>query len=687
MMGRKIMNPLLQKQALDETFKMWNDPDYAIHQHHSDPNFTTQNGKDYAGRNTTENEEGALQDGIPANLLSVELGKTGSGDYQSTLNEALAALQTLAEIGPSEDIRGCAAMSAGDLRQFAEDEKAGKARRFSSDANNPNVTTMPSAPAPVNPDDATFFKESEPSSGFSPAEEKISDIVNPEGFHYGARVSDGSTLWFRGNQERIQFDPKSGNIRYSKSGKVLLECPVVELKKHVNQMLKSAAREFHETLKAMLGQTAAIRPSPHAVFEQKVDEATGKEPESPNQSAPVQQAEQTIENAEIGDQIGVAASKTASKWSDKIKKMEARKDPDQIEEFGTKMSGYAGGGPFSCMDCVHRTPHSKDANGEEVDSCKHPTVMADPELESRKLPDGKIRVDNDDCCRFVRPTGGDLPEGWHVYDTEGKEITAAFKPKLVKIASDDHAHRVECKKCGNVQNCRCPSWVKRVTSFVNSCSNCDGTFDKDGAVTKSYGTGTPFGGTPNDPSEDVEDDEDEKVAGKTAEVDIHETPKFLPPRDDIRRHIDPAVKDEVMMGVDSPTPAKPNQIDPRNNPDGIVASAEDDLQYELDREDANEEYLDTVRDMKNEAKAAFLEDSFMLQDAVDADLTMDQLWAEVGESFTQNYWESTYSKQGSIEVFEGLKCPNCKSTKGKPVEDGETNGQSLRECLTCGSFF
>ena len=563
----KPRNPLLQKQALDETFKMWNDPDYATHQHHSDPNFTTQNGKDYAGRNTTEVEDGALQDGIPADLLSVELGKTG-------------------------------------------------------DVNNPNIITMPSAPAPVDPDDAEFFKESD---DLSPAEEKITSIVGSEGFHYGARVNDGTTLWFRGSSERISFNPKTGNVTYSKDGKALLECPVNDLKKHVNQMLKSAAREFHETLKAMLGQTAALRPSPHKVFDDKIDNSTGQKPPAPTQpnDEDIEKAKQTLDNAGVGDQIGLNASKRASKWGERIKRMEARRDPNGIEELGTKASGFAGGGPFSCMNCVHRTPHSKNAAGEEVDSCKHPTVMDDPELQDRKLPDGTIEVDNDDCCRFVRPTA----------------------KKEAKIASCHHK-KTTCRKCGNVQTCRCSS--PKISSFVDSCSNCDGTFDKDGAVTKSYGTGTPFGGTPNDPSEDVQDEEDEKTSSiKTALVDIHETPRHLPPRDDLREHTDNETEKEVMVGVKDEKPQQPrrNQIDPRVNPDGVVASKTADGEDDFELDQSNEYYLDQISDMKNEAKATFMEDKFMLQDAADQGMSMDELWAQVGEDFTQNYWESSYSKQ------------------------------------------
>ena len=86
---------------------------------------------------------------------------------------------------------------------------------------------------------------------------------------------------------------------------------------------------------------------------------------------------------------------------------------------GTRLTGFCGDGPATCMDCAHRTPHSKDASGQEVDSCKHPLVMRDPELEDRRLPDGTIRVDADDWCQFRRkaPKEG---EGAEASNQEGK---------------------------------------------------------------------------------------------------------------------------------------------------------------------------------------------------------------------------------------------------------------------------
>jgi hypothetical protein len=72
------------------------------------------------------------------------------------------------------------------------------------------------------------------------------------------------------------------------------------------------------------------------------------------------------------------------------------------DQAGTTLTGFCGDGPATCMDCIHRTPHSKDENGEEVDSCNHKLVKLDPELTDRRLPDGTIRVDADDWCRFAQ---------------------------------------------------------------------------------------------------------------------------------------------------------------------------------------------------------------------------------------------------------------------------------------------
>ena len=66
-------------------------------------------------------------------------------------------------------------------------------------------------------------------------------------------------------------------------------------------------------------------------------------------------------------------------------------------EYGTKASGFADGGPFSCTNCVHM----KHTNKSDV--CTHPKVNDDPELKDRDRVSSFVVVDSRDCCRYVRP--------------------------------------------------------------------------------------------------------------------------------------------------------------------------------------------------------------------------------------------------------------------------------------------
>lgn len=743
------MNPLLKKQALDETWIMWNDPDYATHQHHSDPNFTTQNGKDYAGRGSTEVEDGALQDGIPANLLSVELGKSG-------------ATQTITD-GPVCDDNSC----------WKE-----------ADADNPHVTT----PSLVDPDDAEFFKEGE---DFSPAEEKITEIISSEGFHYGARVADGTTLWFRGNKERIQFNPETGNIVYSKDGEAILECPVNELRNHVNRMLKSAAREFHETLKSMLGQTAAIRPSPHAVFEQKVDQSSGKPPEQPEQQqAPTQNTGQPNQNPEIADQTSQIASKTAS--SNRLEKLKARRGGEEIPTpvINTIPEGWHFYDPQTGKEVKDDSPATFEKHSAKtmyhvthtktVSAIEKKGILPLQNSNWVKGEKGGDRYGEGEIFAFDHPADAvrwAAKMGWDFYKDSGspKISIVSFTPGKEKWEVDTADPMSQATAKGKWMKAHAaikPAQITAITPMNLDLAKAviAGEGVKLGAVTKSYGSGTPFGGTPNDPSEDVEEDEADKTAAvKQAEIGIKETPKFLPPRDDMRRHLDEGVKkeiqDDVMDGVKddvSITSAVEGEIVPKRTGnwklyvfvrngkteseiarwyvgdkktgvqranemygpltheqenelyrvgnlvlDDVILKitnweypkagiekppqhrlqSDDQSEYALDQDDTEQRYLQEMSAMEDEAKDAFMLDPAMLQDASDAGITMNDLWQEVGKNFTQNFWELSYAKQGSIEVSEGVKCPNCKNSEWKSVEDGEEDCSTLRECLICRSFF
>jgi len=91
--------------------------------------------------------------------------------------------------------------------------------------------------------------------------------------------------------------------------------------------------------------------------------------------------------------------------------------------IGTRLTGFAGHGPATCMNCHFRTPHSKDEDGNEVDSCSHPAVMKDPDIKpEKKLPDGAVKVGYDDWCAFFRPPEKEGEE-------EGKEEGAGQEVK------------------------------------------------------------------------------------------------------------------------------------------------------------------------------------------------------------------------------------------------------------------
>lgn len=105
------------------------------------------------------------------------------------------------------------------------------------------------------------------------------------------------------------------------------------------------------------------------------------------------------------------------------------KDRDELDawheenqgEYGSPASGFADDGPFSCMDCIHRTPHSYDKDGNVVDSCRHPKVMSDPKLKDRKLPDGTIGgLSIRTCCEFVWPKPGEGDQGSNEYGEGGE---------------------------------------------------------------------------------------------------------------------------------------------------------------------------------------------------------------------------------------------------------------------------
>jgi len=195
---------------------------------------------------------------------------------------------------------------------------------------------------------------------------------------------------------------------------------------------------------------------------------------------------------------------------------------------------------------------------------------------------------------------------------------------------------------------------------------------------------------------------------KRALVDMHDTPTMLPPRDDIKRHLDEqeqlALTDDVREGI-SPDTLKPRikQIDPRINPDGIVASKVADYgDEEFGQEQQDEYFLEQVADAKNEAKRRFMEEDYLQQEADERvpPVSMEQLWEEMGDEYTAEFYGYPHKRvqdftDRPIEGWEGRRvssrhCPMCKSANVKHVDDdakGYNSGIVLAECQDCRGYY
>lgn len=72
----------------------------------------------------------------------------------------------------------------------------------------------------------------------------------------------------------------------------------------------------------------------------------------------------------------------------------------------TKLAGYAGGGPFSCLNCIHlRGRKDEDIFLDEDGKgrCDKPVMVMDSEVE--KDDKGYPIVEMNYCCEWVDPKG------------------------------------------------------------------------------------------------------------------------------------------------------------------------------------------------------------------------------------------------------------------------------------------
>ncbi|PYV68869.1 MAG: hypothetical protein DMG96_35440 [Acidobacteria bacterium] len=193
---------------------------------------------------------------------------------------------------------------------------------------------------------------------------------------------------------------------------------------------------------------------------------------------------------------------------------------------------------------------------------------------------------------------------------------------------------------------------------------------------------------------------------KRSFIDMHETPTMLPPRNDLRRHLDTEVKDEVMEGVmDGVTepesaqkkPSRPKQIDPRINPNGVsnwdpmlmtapgstipvsVPQRKWARFYRSARQleavafppntptgqygevkrpapkpkrkptekpaESERNAMDQVHDAEAEAYQAFLNQDYLQQEAMERNIDMRELWNEMKNEFMAQYFQMPYTQK------------------------------------------
>ena len=141
---------------------------------------------------------------------------------------------------------------------------------------------------------------------------------------------------------------------------------------------------------------------------------------------------------------------------------------------------------------------------------------------------------------------------------------------------------------------------------------------------------------------------------KKALVDIAPSPTVLPPRDDIKDHLDEQFKDqqtkELMQGIREPLNPKKKkrrpQINPNINPLGVAASEKtaDYSQQDWEQDEASEAWLDQVRDAEDEAKRHFMQEDYIQQIAQDDGVSMDELWKDMGDEYTAEFYGVPYKR-------------------------------------------
>lgn len=450
-------------------------------------------------------------------------------------------------------------------------------------------------------------------SGHSPEWEHIQDFLSTQDYRWLGRVSNGTEMWGNSKQQ-IVYDPATRSWQRRSEGKVDFNGVVEELESKLTTHELSHTAKTADWRKAKDIQRGDTIVSGGAMRVQRVF------PE--------------------GDEIVVLGTGGALRRFNP-------EDEISLWRKNAKKTCVA----CECGGCIK---HDKTATEPWCNGCDHAKKECTcegcqcPENPNRKSAAGKelYHVTNTKSVSNIRAKGilpmqtsnwikgqkGERYGGGYIYAMESPESAVRWAGKMdwefnkamgtgkISIVvfdpidgewEEDTADPMSqvlhngrwLKSLGSVK----PQQIKKIIPVTIDMTRAvvqgkpvslegDNEMEKE-ADTKSYGKGTPIGGTPNEygAADDPTNDEAENASmdmiaaagdkmkfkaklNKKALVEMHESPTMLPPRDDLKSHIDQgeqdAITNDVMEGVapERPSTRRPGQIDPRINPTGRTAS-------------------------------------------------------------------------------------------------------------------
>lgn len=322
------------------------------------------------------------------------------------------------------------------------------------------------------------------------------------------------------------------------------------------------------------------------------------------------------------------------------------KQAQDISPLGTKQSGFTGGGPFHCGNCIHKVMAGETA------VCKHPEVMSDPELVHLKQADGTIKVDANDCCNFVRPP-----------KKENEEKTSAVEqkltPQVLPQRDDMRGHLDEDVKDEIARMVNKPKQEGAKGVHIGADKRYPDSQDGAVACLKEMSTLKTKGATARpDPSvQGVWLVTLPAEGGRRAVVYLG---GYRDPMGQVRPNNDFEVEDEKTSAMTDDSGAttglrrRPDYGESKtytNKANEMAITGDLGDAQRIDEDAQSEYFMDQVQDAKREAYQSFLQDEWMQQEAQDNGWTMEELWGQVGEDYTNEYWQprTASSKKDAVK--------------------------------------